>query len=107
MTGSLCSVPDRMCFAVGDSNDGAGTGGMAFVLSDRVEGNAAKHHMSMSRVLGQVIAHEVGHLLLPANSHSERGVMRGVWNLRSGLLEYFTVAQAEAIQQRLAYRHSR
>ena len=30
--------------------------------------------------------------------------MRAAWNLRSGLLEYFTPAQAETIQRRLASR---
>src|SRR5262245_66385177 len=98
------SHQDVMGFAVLDSNDERGRGGMAFVLSDRVEGSASSHHVSISRVLGEVIAHELGHLLLPANSHSERGIMHDVWNLRSGLLEYFTTAQAEMIRRRLASR---
>jgi len=90
-----------MGFATCDSNDDAKGAGMAFVLFDRVEDNAAKHHVMTSRVLGKVIAHEVGHLLLPSNSHSEDGIMRGVWDLRSGLLEYFTSAQTQPIQQQL------
>jgi len=98
------SDQDAMGFAVRDSNDEAGSGGMAFVLFDRVEDNASSHHVSISRILGQVIAHELGHLLLPGNSHSERGIMRAAWNLRSGLLEYFTPAQSERIQRRLASR---
>jgi hypothetical protein len=96
------SNQDAMGYAVRDSNDEAGRGGLAFVLFDCVEDNASNHHVSISRVLGQVIAHELGHLLLPSNSHSERGLMRAKWNLRSGLLEYFTTAQAETIQRRLA-----
>ena len=96
------SDQDAMGFAKRDSNDKAGRGGMAFVLFDRVEDSASSHHVSISRILGQVIAHELGHLLLPGNSHSERGIMRAKWNLRSGLLEYFTAAQAEMIRQRLA-----
>jgi hypothetical protein len=95
------SNQDAMGYAVRDSNDEAGRGGMAFVLFDRVEDRASSHHVSISRVLGQVIAHELGHLLLPSNSHSERGIMRAVWNLRSGLLEYFATAQAEMIRRRL------
>ena len=101
------SDQDAMAFAVRDSNDETGRGGMAFVLFDRVEDSASSHHASISRVLGQVIAHELGHLLLPVNSHSERGTMRAVWNLRSGLLEYFTAAQADTIQRRLAPRRSK
>ena len=98
------SDQDAMGFAVRDSNDETGPGGMAFVLFDRVENSASSHHVSISRVLGQVIAHELGHLLLPGHRHSERGIMRAAWNLRSGLLEYFTPAQAESIQRRLASR---
>jgi len=98
------SDQDAMGFAVRDSNDEAGPGGTAFVLFDRVEDSASSHHVSISRILGQVIAHELGHLLLPVNSHSERGIMSAVWNLRSGLLEYFTSAQAEMIRRRLAPR---
>lgn len=92
---------DAMGFAIGDSTDDSSLNGMAFVLFDRVEDNATKHHVSISRVLGEVIAHEVGHLLLPLNSHSDRGIMRAAWNLRSSLLEYFTSAQADTIRQRL------
>jgi len=32
-----------------------------------------------ARILGHVMAHEVGHLLLGANAHSSSGVMLGVW----------------------------
>src|SRR5262245_105098 len=96
------SDQDAMGFAVRDSNDEAWRGGMAFGLFDRVGAGASRHRASISRVLGQVIAHELGHLLLPVNSHSDRGIMRAVWNLRSGLLEYFTTAQAETIRRQLA-----
>jgi len=99
------SNQDAMGFAIRDSNDEAGRGGIAYVIFDRVEDSASSHHVSISRVLGQVIAHELGHLLLPANSHSERGIMHDVWNMRSGLLEYFSTAQAEMIRRRLASRH--
>jgi hypothetical protein len=93
-----------MGFTVSHSTDHGGRGGTAFVLFDRVEDSAAKHHVLVSRVLGEVIAHELGHLLLPFNSHSDRGIMRDPWDLRSGLLEYFTSAQAETIRQRLTER---
>jgi hypothetical protein len=92
---------DAMGFALRDSTDDGSLNGMAFVLFDRVEDNATKYHVSISRVLGAVIAHEVGHLLLPLNSHSDRGIMRASWNMKSSLLDYFTSAQAETIRQRL------
>jgi hypothetical protein len=33
-----------------------------------------------AKVLGRVIAHEVGHLLLGHNAHSSEGIMRANWN---------------------------
>ena len=33
-------------------------------------------------IIGLVIAHEIGHLLLPYGSHSDTGIMRGQWDFR-------------------------
>jgi hypothetical protein len=33
-------------------------------------------------IMGLVIAHEIGHLLLPHGSHSDTGIMRGQWGFR-------------------------
>ena len=35
--------------------------------------------MDEGELLGRVIAHEIAHLLLGTNSHSDRGLMRGGW----------------------------
>ena len=35
--------------------------------------------LSNGAFLGHAVAHEVGHLLLGANSHSSAGIMRPVW----------------------------
>jgi hypothetical protein len=32
-----------------------------------------------SAILGAMMAHEIGHLLLSRNSHPETGIMRGIW----------------------------
>jgi hypothetical protein len=34
-------------------------------------------------IMGLVIAHEIGHLLLPHGSHSDTGIMRGQWDIRA------------------------
>ena len=53
------------------------------------------------------MAHEIGHLLLPANSHSSKGLMRGDWGIahvqdaRSGKLA-FTETETRLIARRLA-----
>jgi hypothetical protein len=33
--------------------------------------------------LGDVIAHEIGHLLLPPPAHSANGIMRAFWSIHS------------------------
>jgi hypothetical protein len=63
-----------------------------------------------SRILGHVMAHEIGHLLLPANSHSQSGVMRADWDSQQlhrvvkGLPQ-FTPEQAELIRSHVSSAH--
>ena len=63
-------------------------------------------HASLSAVLGHVMAHELGHLLLGTNAHSPTGIMRLSWQgreLRSismGTL-LFTPEQAGSMQAKL------
>jgi hypothetical protein len=61
---------------------------------------------SPSRVLGHVMAHEIGHLLLGTNSHSTTGIMRPHWQgeelRRIGMGSLlFTPQQVHYIQARL------
>jgi len=37
---------------------------------------------SEGQILGEMIAHEIGHVLLDMPGHSETGIMRGPWNLK-------------------------
>jgi hypothetical protein len=61
----------------------------------------------VSTLLGHVMAHEIGHLLLPVNSHASRGIMRGEWDVvqtqhaRTGTLG-FTSTEARLMTRRLA-----
>ena len=54
----------------------------ATVLYDRVARFARRYHINRGIMLGYVIAHELGHLLLPPKSHSAEGVMRAILDLR-------------------------
>ena len=56
------------------------SGPIAQVFFRQVEDFARIYHVDLSTMLGHVIAHEVGHLLLPTDSHSHTGLMRGVWD---------------------------
>ena len=55
-------------------------GTIVYVFFGRVEGFARAHRIPNGTFLAHVIAHEVGHLLLPRGWHSQRGLMRGTWD---------------------------
>jgi len=58
-----------------------GKGVFATVFMNRVDRLADVAQYSRSTVLGRAIAHEIGHLILGTNSHSETGLMREVWTV--------------------------
>jgi hypothetical protein len=76
---------------------------VAYVFYDRVERKAWKAHCFLSRLLGEVMAHEVGHMLLP-HGHSAIGIMRAERTSQLGALEEFTKEQGELMRRRLAER---
>lgn len=51
-------------------------GGYITVYCDRVEEIAERVRIRRKCVLGHALAHEIGHLLLPAGSHSQARIMR-------------------------------
>jgi hypothetical protein len=55
-------------------------GTIVYVFSGRVEYFARVERVSNGTMLAHVIAHEIGHLLLPKGWHSQRGLMRGTWD---------------------------
>ena len=59
-----------------------GMGGICYAIFDRVRAVALSIPTNESQVLGFVMAHEIGHLLLPRGSHSTRGLMRDNWDVR-------------------------
>ena len=63
-------------YSLFDSN---GVSGFATVYVDRVDWLARRAQYPRAPVLGRAIAHEIGHLLLRSNAHTETGLMREVW----------------------------
>jgi hypothetical protein len=63
-------------------NRAGGRGVLATVFVDRIEAIAALSKTDVVSFVSRVIAHEIGHLLLGTNSHTERGLMREVWSLK-------------------------
>jgi hypothetical protein len=60
-----------------DATTGAGT--LSTVYVDRVDWLASTGKAPRADVLGRAIAHELGHLMLGSNAHTERGLMRETW----------------------------
>jgi len=52
---------------------------IANVFMNRVTEQAAIGELSVGRMLGHAIAHEIGHLLLGDNSHFPGGIMAAPW----------------------------
>jgi hypothetical protein len=75
----------------------------ATVLYDRVKKFARRYHINCGVMLGYVIAHELGHLLLPPKSHSVEGVMRGMIDLQLAAAKQlrFTPEQGELMRRKL------
>src|SRR5262249_35089222 len=48
-------------------------------LYDRVQNLAAANSTDVAPILGTVIAHEIGHLLLRSPEHSSKGIMQRNW----------------------------
>jgi hypothetical protein len=86
------------------SEDG---GVLATIFFDRVE--LVAKGGPMASVLGNVIGHEIGHLMLGSNAHSSTGIMTPHWSreflkLASQGLLHFTPEQGERLRQNLSTR---
>jgi hypothetical protein len=51
-----------------------------FLLYDRIQRLAESQKLDLSMLVAHVLAHEIGHQLLPDSSHSASGIMRGQWD---------------------------
>ena len=59
---------------------GVAVGGtLAYAFYGRIQEFTDANHIDLEVVLGHVIAHEIGHLLLPQGSHSKTGLMSSTW----------------------------
>jgi len=86
--------------------DDAGRGAYSNVYYNNLAANREHAQLSDGDMLGFVIAHEVGHLLLGSNSHSPSGLMQARWDssaLHSALHNtlFFTPAQSASLRSRL------
>jgi hypothetical protein len=56
-----------------------GTGKYADVFFERIQDEKLESNLAVGRLLGSVVAHELGHLLLGSRAHSRRGIMEPIW----------------------------
>lgn len=76
--------------ALGATNTGpGGRANLAYVFWRRVERPSQRFAAAQHILLGVVIAHELGHMLLPNQSHAKHGLMEAPWNS-----EHFRAASA-------------
>jgi hypothetical protein len=73
----------------------------AIVFSNRVDELARRHPIDPGIILGRVIAHEIGHLLLPPGRHAHHGLMRGEIEVGFGRPSRFTREEAGIIREAL------
>ena len=84
-----------------------GSGRYADVFWTRAQELRTNSNADLGRILGSVMAHEIGHLLLGANSHSVSGLMQARWGggalhrIVTGTL-LFSPAQGAYMQARLS-----
>ena len=76
--------------------------GRAYILTHRIANLAQRHGDEFRWLLGRVLAHEVGHLVLPDHSHSDQGIMRANVGVRSKSDREFTTEQAVVIRSILS-----
>ena len=106
--------PKKSVAGVALSNNGQGTR-LAYVVVDRVlaQADAARRRiqglallLAQPLILGHVMAHEIGHLMLPHNNHTKSGLMKGqmeandIEDARDGQL-LFSADESEAIRTAL------
>jgi hypothetical protein len=90
--------------------DENGAGYFAYVFYDRVQELAQRRRLGHA-LLADVMAHEIGHLLLGSNSHSISGIMCAHWsdkelrNISEGAMS-FVPAQSRIMRDRLRSRQS-
>jgi hypothetical protein len=84
--------------------------GHAWVFFDRAREVAAKHLLNLANVLGNLMAHELGHLLLGSYPHSQTGLMRAGWSREEFIAANrgelgFSASERERIQKGVEARY--
>lgn len=76
--------------------------GRIYVFWDRIARRAWENNVLPQIVLARVLAHEIGHHLLPLQGHSDSGIMRPSVDYSVGEPPAFTPTQAASIRRLLS-----
>jgi hypothetical protein len=76
----------------------------AYIFCERVLAHAQSTGSDPGRMLGLVLAHEIGHMLLRGHSHTAVGLMRADWIGTITAIPEFTAEQAKTIRTLLSER---
>ncbi len=81
-------------------------GKVAWLFYPRIDDLGQTLNLEVSQLLGHVMAHEMGHLLLPYGGHAVTGLMKAGWDTKQALLAStgsltFEPSQAALIRARL------
>ena len=108
---NIVSKFDAKAEGLRDGLFGIATGYQATIVIERIGEIIYKGESTPSEVLGITISHELGHLLLGPNSHTENGIMSPRWagkdfrTVQSTTLA-FTQGQAEQMRHIITQRNS-
>jgi hypothetical protein len=72
------ALPQVSTAALGATASSGDDDGAAFIFYDRIVA-LQRYARFLYQMLGRVMAHEIAHLLLPQQGHSNFGLMRGQW----------------------------
>jgi hypothetical protein len=73
-------------------------GRRVYIFFGRIVDESFKYSREYTQILGLVVAHELGHVVLPAGSHADSGVMKGRAKLRGRIPREFTPEEGETIR---------
>jgi hypothetical protein len=93
--------------AMGAADDSELGSRRAAIFFNRIDSHAGGDQAPADVLMGRVMAHEIGHLLLGPNAHSRSGIMKAAWSARElSMLAahemFFTAEQSCKIAARLA-----
>ena len=73
-----------------------------YVFTDRIGPAVDRHAVGRGDALGLVIAHELGHVLLPARDHARTGIMQANYNVHLSYRLKFSAEESAAMRAFIA-----